>query len=270
MTSIPALKAFLRRHSFDAKKSLGQHWLCSASIADEIVAACLPASGVLEIGPGPGVLTQRLAKQAKVAALDLDKRAADALAESAPEARVLIGDVLKQDLREVLESLPVPRAVVSNLPYYITAAVITRLSEVSDAFARAVLMMQSEVADKLLAKPGDSRRGSLSVYVQMRFELETICRVPGASFFPAPKVESKVLRFTPRPGEWDSRLGRLIQEGFKQPRKTLANNLIAAGYDRLAAEAALRESDLSSLVRPHSLSEEDWRRLASRIHSLSS
>src|SRR5438552_14961467 len=98
LTNPASLREFVRKHGFSPKKSLGQHWLFARSSVEKIVEACRPAGGILEIGPGPGVLTQRLVAVAPTIALDIDSRVQAALAESAPQARVLIHDVLKTDI----------------------------------------------------------------------------------------------------------------------------------------------------------------------------
>ena len=269
LSSSPKLKAFATRHGFSPSKARGQHWLISSSVVSKIIEACGTPGGILEIGPGPGILTQKLIKLAPTIALDVDPRSSAALAESAPEAEGLVGDVLKADLGRILARLKPPRAVVSNLPYYISSAVISRICERSGELERAVLMMQREVAERISAVPGDSRRGSLSVYVQLHFDVSTLCAVPPESFLPRPKVDSSVLVMRSRKretAERDPKLLNLIRDGFKQPRKTLANNLISAGIgDRQQIESALTESEINPRVRPHSLTEEEWIRLADRV-----
>lgn len=241
------------------RKSLGQHWLVSEAHIRKIVDAVGEVGGVLEIGPGKGILTAPLSARSPLIAIEIDVRMVEAVLRAAPNAVVEAADVLQVDLGALLDRLEEPRAVVSNLPYYITAAVVSRLCEVSALFDFAVLMMQEEVAQKLMAEAGDSRRGSLSVAVQRHFEIESITRVPAGAFKPPPKVESRVLRFVSRRLPVDTPLERLVRRGFKQPRKTLANNL----GDREVVELA----GLSSSVRPHQLREEDWVRLAELAHS---
>jgi 16S rRNA (adenine1518-N6/adenine1519-N6)-dimethyltransferase len=233
---------------------------------DAIAAACLPAGGIVEVGPGPGVLTQRLVAQAPVVAIDLDRRAGEALKESAPEAEFLCADILRVDLAAVLSELPEPRCLVSNLPYYITAAVVDLVCTTSRLIDRSVLLMQEEVAQKLMAPAGSSARGSLSVEVQYRFEVSTVCKVPPGAFLPPPKVHSRALflvnKRAPAPPE---RLFDFVRKAFKQPKKTLANNLVAAGLAKRDAEAAIAGLGLDPMVRPHLLSELDWVRMASRV-----
>lgn len=241
------------------KKSLGQHWLVSGEHVRRIVDAVGEARGVVEIGSGKGILTGPLSGKAPLIALELDQRMVAATIRAAPNADVVEADVLNADLRAFLARLAEPRVVVSNLPYYITAAVVMRLCEVSHLFDAAVLMMQEEVAAKLLAEPGDSRRGSLSVTVQRHFKLETVCHVPPAAFKPPPKVHSRVLKLHSKGITIDRALEALVRSGFRQPRKTLANNL--------GDKALIERAELSARVRPHQLREEDWDRLAQLMRS---
>jgi 16S rRNA (adenine1518-N6/adenine1519-N6)-dimethyltransferase len=236
------------------KKSLGQHWLVSEGHISTIVDAVGLPRGILEIGSGKGILTGPLSGKAKTIALELDPRMVDATKRAAPNVEVIEADVLATDLGALLRRLDEPRAVVSNLPYYITAAVVSRLCAVSPEFDTAILMMQEEVAMKLLAPAGDARRGSLSVAVQRHFEIETVTKVPPGAFKPPPKVESRVLKLTSRKLEQNDALEKLVRRGFTQPRKTLANNL--------ADKPLVEKLGLSPSVRPHQLQLEDWVRLA--------
>ena len=236
------------------KKSLGQHWLVSESIVRKIVDAVGNPRGIVEIGPGKGILTAPLAAIAPLIALELDPRMVESAKRAAPNAELIEEDILKVDLDEILARLDPPRAVVSNLPYYITGAVVSKLCAASPNFDFAVLMMQKEVAQKLTAKAGESSRGSLSVAVQRQFDIEAIIDVPPTAFKPPPKVESRVLKLSSKKIPVDHELEHLVRRGFRQPRKTLANNL----GDRRSIESA----GLSPDVRPHQLQEDDWVRLA--------
>lgn len=258
LTDLPTLRALLARHGVDARKSLGQHFLTSQRVVDAIVAAVQPCAGVLEIGPGPGVLTGPLSEAAHLVALEVDERMVPVLAESAPRAEVRLADALKVPLADVLAPLPEPRAVVSNLPYYITGPLLRAIADVRAGFSVAVLMMQREVADRILAAPGASSRGALSVCLQRQFEVARVCTVPAGSFSPPPKVDSSVLRLVPRAGPVPEGWEHAVHRAFAQPRKTLANNLRAAGWspDRIAA--ALARGGLEANVRPHLLTEEQW------------
>lgn len=223
--------------------------------------------GVLEIGPGPGVLTQMLTQVAEqVVAWEIDAAMPAVLAESAPAARVEQVDALKGDLLATLNAMPEPRAVVSNLPYYITGPLLTRIAEARAAYSVAVLMMQAEVARRVMAPAGHSDRGSLSVFIQVQFDVERVVNVPPGAFLPPPKVDSMVLAFRPRPlpvSESDApKLFRLIRFAFAQPRKTLANNLLA-GYhlDRTMVEGWIESAGLDARIRAQALDESAWLKL---------
>jgi 16S rRNA (adenine1518-N6/adenine1519-N6)-dimethyltransferase len=260
------LEPFIRRHGLAAAKSLGQHFLCSPRVVGAIVGACEGAGGILEIGPGPGILTGPLGGVAPVVALEVDPRMRPALAESAPSARVVLADALTADLQAFLAELAPLRVVVSNLPYYITGPLLTRIVEASGAFDRAVLMMQREVAEKVLAPAGARQRGSLTVYLEARFQVSLICHVPAGAFLPPPKVESTVLRLVARPRTLPPRFDWLIRVGNAQPRKTLVNNLLAAKVgDRERVETMLAGAGIDAKARPCDPTLEQWIVLAEQL-----
>ncbi|MCW5940518.1 MAG: ribosomal RNA small subunit methyltransferase A [Fimbriimonadaceae bacterium] len=252
----------LSNHGVSAKKSFGQHFLVSGRVVSQIVSACDGLKGLLEVGPGPGALTRPLSEQAQVVALELDPRMAPVLSESSPKARVVFGDALDTDLAGLLSDLPEPRGIVSNMPYNITGPLLERFTAVRALVSRLVLMMQREVAEKVMAQPGDSSRGALSVRIQACFEVRRVCLVPPGAFKPPPKVESAVLRLTPRSDPMPERFDAVVGAGFSQPRKTLANNLPAP---RDQAVEALRGLGLGDTVRAHQLTEEQWIGLATQL-----
>jgi 16S rRNA (adenine1518-N6/adenine1519-N6)-dimethyltransferase len=262
---------FLRRHRMAPRKALGQHWLIDPSVAERIVRASLPAGGFLEIGPGAGILTRYLIRHAPVVAVDVDPRSGECLEESAPGAKFVLGDILRLDLREITKDLPSPRVVVSNLPFNIATAVGERLYEEAELFERCVLMFQREVAQRLIAAPGDRRRGPLSVLFGMKFRMEWLGLVLPGSFYPPPEVSGALLRWHRRTEvpALSSGFRDLVFAGFRAPRKTLENNLcehlVEAGMERKVArewvQAILREAGIEPRQRPHQLKEEDWLRL---------
>jgi 16S rRNA (adenine1518-N6/adenine1519-N6)-dimethyltransferase len=207
-------------------------------------------------------LTKPLSEQAQVVALELDPRMAPVLSESAPRAVVVFGDALAADLADLLSGLPEPRGIVSNMPYNITGPLLDRFTAVRGLVSRLVLMMQREVAEKIMAQPGDSSRGALSVRIQAWFDVRRVCLVPRGAFQPPPKVESAVLRLIPRDDPLPERFEEIVGAGFSQPRKTLANNL-PAPRDR--AIAALDSLGLAETVRAHQLTEEQWIGLATQL-----
>lgn len=243
---------------------MGQHFLISQKVVTAIVNAFEGCEGILEIGPGPGVLTSPLSESAtKLIAIELDERMIAALSESAPAAEVLRADALKTDLSEVLSRLPEPRGVVSNLPYYITGPLLTKIAEVNELYSKAILMMQKEVAERVLAGPKTSARGSLSVYLQLQFAIRLVANAPGGAFLPPPKVDSAVLEFVPRAlpvkKEASAALFKLVRGGFTQPRKTLVNNLISGvSADREKAIEWVLKMGLKETARPQELANEQW------------
>ncbi|MBN9500975.1 MAG: ribosomal RNA small subunit methyltransferase A [Armatimonadetes bacterium 55-13] len=269
LTDPGSLKAFLGRHGLQADKRLGQHFLCSSRVVDAIEERLSSYRGMMEIGPGPGVITSRLANMAeKTIAIELDDRMISALGESAPGVDVRKADALKVDLKAILEELPSPRGLVSNLPYYITGPLLTRIAEVRGSYEKAVLMMQKEVADRVLAAARTSARGSLSVYLQSQFSIEKVVSAPAGAFLPPPKVDSTVLQFVPKPTGIEDEEGyfKLVRLAFTQPRKTLANNLVG-GYhcSREQALEWITGSGLGELARPQELSLPEWHALWAKI-----
>jgi 16S rRNA (adenine1518-N6/adenine1519-N6)-dimethyltransferase len=193
-------------------------------------------------------------------ALELDRQMIEALKDSAPRADVRQTDALAVSLSDIMRELPEPRGVVSNLPYYITGPLLAKIAEARSEMSVAVLMMQKEVAQRILAKPGNGDRGSLSVCLQFQFEISLVAQVPASAFMPPPKVDSTVLRLVPRPPVAnEDGLFSLVRLAFAQPRKTLANNLVA-GLRRSREEFAsmFEAAGLSEKVRPHDLAEQDW------------
>ena len=271
LTDLGQLKKFLARHGLEADKSLGQHFLISESAVEAIVDAAASYSTVLEIGPGPGVITSPLSLRVEsYVALEVDRSVASALKESAPSANVRFEDALQVDLAEILRLLPQPRAIVSNLPYYITGPLLAKIAEARAEISRAVLMMQREVGTRILSRPGGSARGALSVMLQRQFSIERLIDVPAKAFYPPPKVDSVVLVLTPRISdesqEFERWLDRLVHFGFVQRRKTLVNNFTGRlRVDRITAEGWIETAGLTEMARAQELTEEQWVALARLI-----
>ncbi|MBQ7033566.1 MAG: 16S rRNA (adenine(1518)-N(6)/adenine(1519)-N(6))-dimethyltransferase RsmA [Clostridia bacterium] len=262
------IRALCEKYDFRLKKSLGQNFLHDASVLEEIVEAALPeGGGALEIGPGFGVLTEALAGQAeRVVAVEIDDRLLPVLDETlAPfdNVSVVHGDVLKLDLPALLKESfgDMPVSVAANLPYYITTPILLALLEKNLPLRRIVVMMQKEVADRIMAAPGGKDYGALTVAVQYRCEVRRVCRVPAASFFPPPKVDSEVLCLSMRenPVVWpknEDHFFALVRAVFAQRRKTLVNGLANAGRfgtkEKIAT--AVEKMGLSPTVRGETLS----------------
>jgi len=257
LTHPPELKALLERHGMSPHKKWGQHFLVSKPVVEHIVRSVDAFNGVLEVGPGPGVLTQPLSEKHPLIAYEVDPIAVSVLGESAPTAQVRHEDVLTVDLAAALKELPEPRAIVSNMPYNITGPLLTLFAAHREQIVQATLMMQKEVGERILAEPGNRDRGSLSVYLQFQFEITRLCNAPRGAFFPPPNVDSVVLIFKPKPGAPDQKLLDRIRTGFSQPRKTLHNNL-GALWGREEALRRIQSLGLSDTVRPHQITQEQW------------
>lgn len=262
LTDVVVLRALLEEHGLQASKRHGQHFLVSTSVVDAILGACPSDASVLEVGPGPGVLTRPLSQTRRTLAVEFDERLRPVLGVSAPNARVVWGDALKVDLRSLAVSLNAPRVLVSNMPYNITGPLLVRFADMADMFERLILMMQREVADKVLAPPGDRHRGALSVDLQSRFAIRKVADAPGGAFWPPPKVDSTVLLFESLPVQPHPGLKRVLRLGFAQPRKTLANNL-ATGLQRPRAEIVgwIEALGCAPDIRPTALDVAQWDRV---------
>ena len=268
------LRLHLNQFGIHAEKGLGQHFLAEEAVVQQIVQAALFGGpsltrSVLEIGPGPGILTRPLASAAEVRAVEIDSRVLRALSSSAPTAIVICGDALLIDLSSILHEMPSPVALVSNIPYYITGPLLERFAAVRDRYQIAVLMIQKEVADRILAPAGHSDRGALSASLQLQFQIQRVTNVPGDAFIPPPKVSSNVIAMFPRarkPEEDD--LIKLIHRGFAQRRKTLLNNLLVGQQDkREEMEAMIYDLGIPEGARAQDIEETQWIRLHQTLTS---
>jgi 16S rRNA (adenine1518-N6/adenine1519-N6)-dimethyltransferase len=262
-----------------AKPKLGQNFLRDPQAIQRIVAALgdLSSRTVVEIGPGKGAITDLLAAQAKaVIAIELDRELAWTLQERfLPEkgfASVTIcrQDVLQFDFGAAAKEAGQPLMVVGNLPYYITSPILLHLAAHAKSLDRAVLMVQREVADRVTARPGTREYGLLSVTLQLYGSTEPLFTLPPEAFVPPPEVHSTVFRwiFAPRFSELDVEEQPFIaflKQCFAQKRKTLANNLRAAGLDAGTVSAAYDAAAIPPLVRAEILTLEQfaclWRAL---------
>jgi len=248
LTSPAVVKDLLRRHNLRPRKGLGQNFLIDANIANKIVLAAELAGSdaVIEIGPGLGVLTRRLAQSAGlVAAVEIDRHLlpvlGDTLKGHADRVQITCADALKVDLDAVMEAASgghygkdaMPYKLVANLPYYITTPLVMRFLESGYNISVAVIMVQEEVARRMVAVPGSSDFGALSIGVQFYARAEIAFRVPRTVFYPAPEVGSAVVRLVIRdkpavevPDK--AKFFEIVRAAFGQRRKTLANALAGA------------------------------------------
>lgn len=247
------------------RSRLGQNFLTDSGAAGRIVSALGDLGGrtVIEIGPGRGAITGALAACAgHVLAVELDHELAFRLAEKLPSDRVTVieQDVLNFDFTAVAQASPASGrlSVVGNLPYYITSPILLKLAASQAVLDLAVLMVQREVADRVAAAPGSRDYGLLSVTVQMYGPVERLFTLPPSAFSPPPEVHSTVFRwrFTPRFAELgveEAPFLRFVRAAFAQKRKTLVNNLRAAGISAATAFAALATAAVPAGARAESL-----------------
>jgi 16S rRNA (adenine1518-N6/adenine1519-N6)-dimethyltransferase len=242
-----------------SKPKLGQNFLNDAQAAQRIVAALgdVKEQTVLEIGPGQGAITGLLADRARhVLAVELDRElAADLRARFAPErVTVLEQDILHFDFSAAAARAGGPLRVAGNLPYYITSPILLKLAASHAALHSAVLMVQREVADRVAAAPGSRDYGLLSVTVQMHGPAEALFTLPPEAFSPPPDVHSTVFRWRLAPrfaelGVEEAAFLRFARQAFAQKRKTLANNMRAAGIAPRAAAKAIAQAGIDAQAR---------------------
>ncbi|MDD3905343.1 MAG: 16S rRNA (adenine(1518)-N(6)/adenine(1519)-N(6))-dimethyltransferase RsmA [Candidatus Omnitrophica bacterium] len=267
------IREIFKRYDFAPLKRLGENYLIDSNIKDKIIAAAGVSANdtVLEIGPGLGALTSDLASAAdSVIAVEKDGKAVEILSEIAgsefPNLKIINGDILEFDLKCVAGK---KLTVVGNLPYYITTPVIEYLFTNKRFVKSAVIMVQKEVALRLLAKPGTRDYGSLSCFVQYHSRPEYIYTVKRTCFYPAPKVDSAILRLeildSPSVDvESEELFFRVVRGSFNQRRKSIINSLsreavLDVSKEKLAA--ILKRAGIDPAARPETLSLVDFAKL---------
>ncbi|ADL11609.1 16S rRNA (adenine(1518)-N(6)/adenine(1519)-N(6))-dimethyltransferase RsmA [Acetohalobium arabaticum] len=277
-------REILEENGIQLKKSLGQNFLVDRNIIDKIIVSADLTSydHVIEIGPGIGSLTQRLAEGAKaVWAIELDERFIKILEENLSNynnVNFIQADALEYDFEQLLTKLSGESIkVVANLPYYITTPIIMRLLEEKLPFERVVVMVQKEVAERIVATPEDGKKyGSLSLAVRYYSQPEITGTVPRTVFMPQPKVDSAIVKMEIRdkpPVEVkdEELLFKVIQAAFQQRRKTIRNSLSkAANLDlkRDLVDQALDKVDIESRRRGEKLDLERFTALSNSIFDL--
>ncbi len=273
------IKRIAAKYDFRFKKGLGQNFLTSQEVLEDIAeAAEIDGGGVIEIGPGFGVLTNELAKRAdKVVALEIDDRLMPVLADTLSEydnVKIINRDVMKMDIAALIaEEFPGERiSIAANLPYYITTPIITTIIEARLNIKNLVVMVQKEVADRITAQPGTKDYGALSVLCAYYTEAETIRRVPAELFVPPPKVDSTVVRMRFREEKAvsvnDEKLFfKVVKAAFSQRRKTLLNCL-ASGFSTDKAETAkiMESVGIDPMRRGETLSLSEFANLANAMY----
>ncbi|HOJ94295.1 MAG TPA: 16S rRNA (adenine(1518)-N(6)/adenine(1519)-N(6))-dimethyltransferase RsmA [Fervidobacterium nodosum] len=246
------------------KKSLGQNFLSSEIYAEKIVGLSNVEKNdtILEIGAGAGTLTVALAKTgATVFAIEIDKRMEPILKERLEKydnVKIIFEDFLEMDI----SFLPNEYKCISNIPYYITAPILKKLLFTN--FSMLTIMMQKEVGERLLEKPGSSNRGFLTVVLQTVADVEKLLLVPKSAFVPNPDVDSIVLKITKKKEFPFSNLSEFesywtfVSNSFSQKRKTISNNLKSMGMAKEEIENLLKNLNIKTNARPEELSTEEF------------
>lgn len=279
LSDIRVIKNILARHGFHFSKSLGQNFLINPDVCPRMAEECgaQKGVGVLEIGPGVGVLTAELAKRAdKVVSVELDKKLLPVLDDTLSgyrNVKIVNEDILKADLRKLIgtEFSGAEVAVCANLPYYITSPVIMRLLEERLPIRSVTVMVQKEAAERLCALPGTRACGAVSAAVRYFAEPEVLFEVNRDNFFPPPNVDSAVIHLKIRK-EPPVKINRekdffaLVKAAFGQRRKTVLN-AVAAGLslDRAVVSAALERAGIAPTARAEQLSMEQLAALSNEV-----
>ena len=264
LTDISTLKRLLSAGGFSFSKALGQNFITDPSVCPKMAALCGagPEDGVLEIGPGVGVLTKELASIAKtVVSVELDARLLPILAKTLENRKNVFvenADILKTDVKALCERYFADARrvfVCANLPYYITSPVLVKLLECGVPFETLTLMVQKEAAERICARLGERSAGALTAAVEYRTEAKLLFNVKAASFTPPPKVDSAVIRLTrlaspPAEVADEDWFFRTVRGAFLYRRKTAANGLSSAlSLPKDAVTEALGKLGLSPTVR---------------------
>ena len=280
LTDLNVVRDICARHDFAMSKGFGQNFIVNAGIPPRMAEASGvgPDWGVLEIGPGIGVLTKELALRAKkVVALEVDNRLPPILEETLAEfdnIKIILEDALKCDLAALMvrEFAGMKVAVCANLPYYITSPILMRLLEAHLPVENITVMVQKEAAQRITAQPGTREAGAISCAVAYYSKPELLFNVQPGSFYPAPKVTSAVIRLNIGQGELspvedEKGYFELVRAAFCMRRKTAANS-IAAGLSLPKARVleALRAAGLDERVRPEQLTLADFAALQKALN----
>lgn len=279
LSDINTVRSLLQKNGFTFKKSLGQNFLINPDVCPEMAAAaCDKNTGVIEIGPGIGVLTAELSARAKrVVAIELDERLKKILPVTLAECdnvEIIYGDVMKTDLKGLIAEkfADCERvAVCANLPYYITSPIVMGLLESRLPIDSITVMVQKEAAERLCAEVGTREAGAVSVAVSYYSEPEILFEVKRDSFMPPPKVDSAVIKLNIRNNppivvKDETKFFRLVRASFAQRRKTLVNTLSnTLSIDKEDIKKALCALGLSETVRGERLTLEELAELSNLI-----
>ena len=265
------LTAVLQRHGIGLSKSMGQHFLIDKNHLGKIVAAAgiQPTDNILEIGPGAGVMTRLLSVEAsKVFTIELDHRMIGVLDETLADLEnvtVVQGDALSVDWG-IAFSADTATRLVANIPYQITSPLLIRILESDPSFTHATILVQKEVAERVVAPAGSKVYGALSCVAQFVCDCHISSVVPRGVFYPPPKVDSAVLNLHPHnryQGITINEFTRITRAAFNQRRKTLRNSLTAGlGWSDTDLYAVLEQASVLSDTRPEQVSVDQFCEIA--------
>ncbi|ACK42766.1 MULTISPECIES: 16S rRNA (adenine(1518)-N(6)/adenine(1519)-N(6))-dimethyltransferase RsmA [Dictyoglomus] len=274
LTSKSKLIEILRRNNIFLKKSLGQNFLIDKNILKKIIDALeiSKEDNILEVGCGVGTLTLELAKKAKkVIGVEIDKRFKSILEELLKDynnVEILFEDVLKLDLSRIIN---LPYKLVGNLPYYISGSFLGEYFQKGPYAHLMVIMLQKEMAERLTSSPGSKKYSPLSILLHITYSYEIISKVSPSCFFPAPEVESVVLKlkFNPKLDKIYNKefFFKLIKESFNQRRKFLLNNLERA-FPSIDWKYVFTELNIDGKIRAEELSPEGYITLSNKAFNL--
>ena len=279
LSDIGTIKDILSRHGFTFSKSLGQNFLINPSVCPRMaeLSGAGKGVGVIEIGPGIGVLTNELCKLAdKVVAIELDKRLLPVLEETLGEydnLKVVNADVLETDLRKLIEEefSGMEVVVCANLPYYITSPVIMKLLEDKLPISAITVMVQKEAAQRICAEVGSRQSGAVTVSVNYYAKPEMLFSVSAGSFMPAPKVDSAVIRLNvldkpPVNVNDEKKFFSVVKASFSQRRKVISNSLSSGlSLDKSKTAEILEKSGVPLNARAEKLSLQNFADIANNL-----
>ncbi len=280
LTSPGKIRNIMKKHNVRFSKSLGQNFIINDSIIREIIdkSNITKEDCILEIGPGVGVLTQALAESAyKVLAVELDNKLIPVLEETLSgydNVDVIHDDILKVDINnEIKNRFDKPVKVIANLPYYITTPIIMKLLEEKINVKEIIVMVQKEVADRMVSKSGVKVYGSLSVAVQYYCEASIIIDVDRDNFLPSPNVDSAVIRLKIRDNPAvevldDEYFFKVVKGAFALRRKTLINSLSKSqiAIDKELVKKVLIKLGLDLRIRGEKLNIDQFAKFANELY----
>lgn len=283
LSNIGVIKEILSRHGFTFSKKLGQNFLINPTVCPKIaeMGNAAPGFGILEIGPGIGVLTNELAKRAdKVVTVEIDDRLIPVLGETLSEhknVKIIYGDILKLDIKKLIaeEFSGLYVAVCANLPYYITSPIIMSLLQSRLPIKSITAMVQKEAGVRLCAPLGTRDAGAVTVAVNYFSDAKILFNVSRGSFMPTPNVDSCVVRFdirreTPKVKDEDF-FFKVVRGMFSQRRKTLLNCVSGSmGIDKTTLESVMSRAGIKPSARPEELDMDMMIRLSDELFSLNS